>query len=388
MILLKDIVLELRSNSELNPKISALEALSKYKDDELFFITFTTIEKVGLNPQSPFSTPVGVYAYRLKDVYHELESKNYLFGSDRPFVNVLKLVTNRILDLEKYNNKSADLKKLKNIYESETDESFDDILREFDKKDDLLYTTDTDGKYVYGLLNFISNRITGKAGAVKKSMIYFNTLLRKMGYDVVIDRTGTVHLLQPSQAIFLVPSAYKFVEKIINKSYSIDRLISANAYWYVGMNPTVDNVILKKESNVYKILLIKRKNEIEFGKWALPGGFVDTNAQKNEPWKPGRETPRQAAIRELFEETGLYIESISKLIKEIGIYEGNRRDPRDTKTSWSRSYVFGIVLPDGFNSKVQAKDDASDAQWFDIKALPQLAFDHSIIIGDALAKLL
>jgi len=164
--------------------------------------------------------------------------------------------------------------------------------------------------------------------------------------------------------------------------------ISVDAYWYVGMNPTVDNVILKKENNVYKILLIKRKNKIEFGKWALPGGFVDTNAQKNEPWKPGRETPRQAAIRELFEETGLYIESISKLIKEIGIYEGDGRDPRDTKTSWSRSYVFGIVLPYGFNNKVQAKDDASDAQWFDVKALPQLAFDHSIIIGDALAKLL
>jgi len=388
MILLKDIVLELRSNPELNPKISALQSLSKYKDDELFFITFTTIEKVGLNPKSPFSTPVGVYAYRLKDVYHELENKNYLFGSDRPFVNVLKLVTNRILDLEKYNNKSADLKKLKNIYESETDESFDDILREFDRNDNLLYNTDTDGKYVYGLLNFISNRITGKVGAVKKSMIYFNTLLRKMGYDVVIDRTGTIHLLQPAQAVFLVPNAYKFVEKIINKSYSTDRLISADAYWYVGMNPTVDNVILKKENNVYKILLIKRKNKIEFGKWALPGGFVDTNAQKNEPWKPGRETPRQAAIRELFEETGLYIESISKLIKEIGIYEGDGRDPRDTKTSWSRSYVFGIVLPYGFNNKVQAKDDASDAQWFDVKALPQLAFDHSIIIGDALAKLL
>lgn len=389
MILLKDIISELRRNPELNPKIPALQALSKYKDDDSYFITFTTIEKVGLNPRSPFSTPVGLYAYKLKDVYGELESKNYLFGVDRPFVNVIQLTTNRVLDLENYSNKSSDLQKLRKIYESETGKSFDDVLKEYDNNSHLLYPVDTDGKYVYGLMNFISNRIEGKTGPVKKSMVYFNKLLRQMGYDVVIDRTGTVHLLQPSQAVFLVPSAYRFVEKIINKSYSTNEPVSANTYWYVGMNPTVDNVILKKEDGVYKVLLIKRKNKIEFGKWALPGGFVDTNAQKGEPWKSGRETPRQAAIRELHEETGLYIESISKLMKQIGVYEGNNRDPRDTKTSWSRSYAFGLVLPDGFNTdKVQAKDDASDAQWFDIKALPQLAFDHATIIGDALTKLL
>lgn len=389
MIKLRDIIFELRRNPELNPKISALDALKKYKDDDSYFITFTTIEKVGLNPRSPFSTPVGLYAYKLKDVYDELESKNYLFGVDRPFVNVIQLTTSRVLDLENYSNKSTDLQKLRKIYESENGKSFDDVLKEFEDNNHLLYPVNTDGKYVYGLMNFISQKIEGRTGPVKKSMVYFNQLIRKMGYDVVIDRTGTVHLLQPSQAVFLVPSAYKFVEKIINKTYTKNEPVSASNYWYVGMNPTVDNVILKKEDGVYKILLIKRKNKVEFGKWALPGGFIDTNAQKGEPWKPGRETPKQAAIRELHEETGLYIESVSRLMKEIGIYEGNNRDPRDTKSSWSRSYAFGLVLPEGFNTdKVKAKDDASDAKWFDIKALPTLAFDHATIIGDALNKLL
>lgn len=389
MILFRNIISELRRNPELNPKIPAVDLLKKYKDDDSYFITFTTIEKVGLNPKSPFSTPVGLYAYKLKDVYDELVYKNYLFGVDRPYVNVIQLQTDRVLKLEDYNNKNSDLQKLKKIYESETGKSFDDILKEFESNNHLLYSIDTDGKYIYGLMNFISNKIEGKTGAVKKSMIYFNRLLRKMGYDVVIDRTGTLHLLQPSQAVFLVPSSYKFVEKIINKTYSQNEPISASTYWYVGMNPTVDNIILKRVEDTYKILLIKRKNKIEFGKWALPGGFIDTNAKKGEPWKSGRETPRQAAIRELHEETGLYIESISNLLKQIGTYEGNNRDPRDTNTSWSRSYVFGIVLPDDFNiSNIQAKDDAADAQWFDIKNIPTLAFDHSTIIADALPKLI
>lgn len=387
MIKLKDILNELRRNPELNPKVPALKSLEKYKDNDSYFITFTSIEKVGLNPKSPFSTPVGVYAYKLKDVYEELMDKNYLFGVDRPFVNVIQLNTNKILDLENYTDKSKDLQKLKKIYESEFNSSFEEVVNEFENSKDILYPINTDGKYVYGLMNHISNKKTGKSGQVQKSMVYFNVLLRKMGYDVVIDRTGTIHLLQPSQAVFLTPSSYKVIEKIINKNYDV-KTQSTSTYWYKGMNPTVDNVILKKTSNSYEVLLIKRAGKVEQGKWALPGGFIDTNSKKGEEWKSGRETPRQAAIRELQEETGLYVQSLSSMIKEVGVYEGNNRDPRDTKDSWSRSYAFVLLLPDDFSTKnISARDDASDAKWFDIKNLPSLAFDHSTIIGDALKKL-
>ena len=386
MIKLKDLLSELRKNPELNPKVSAVKALEKYKNDDSYFITFTSIEKVGLNPKSPFSTPVGVYAYKLKDVYEELMDKNYLFGVDRPFVNVIQLKTNKILDLENYNSKSQDIQKLKKIYESEFDGSFEEVVKEFENSKDILYPINTDGKYVYGLMNYISNKKTGKSGQAQKSMIYFNGLLRKMGYDVVIDRTGTIHLLQPSQAVFLVPSSYKVIEKIMNKSY--DQTSSkTSGYWHKGMNPTVDNVILKRVRNSYEILLIKRAGKVEHGKWALPGGFIDTNAKKGEEWQPGRETPIQAAIRELQEETGLYVQALASMIKEVGVYEGNNRDPRDTEDSWSRSYAFALLLPDDFSTNnIAARDDAADAAWFDIKSLPRLAFDHSTIIGDALKK--
>lgn len=387
MIKLKDLLNELRRNPELNPKISAVQSLAKYKDDDSYFITFTSIEKVGLNPKSPFSTPVGLYAYKLKDVYADLEDKNYLFGVDRPFVNVIQLNTSKVLDLENYNNKEQDLQKLKKIYETEFGGSFDELINEFESSKDLLYPINTDGKYVYGLMNYISNKKTGKAGAAQKSMIYFNTLLRKMGYDVVIDRTGTIHLLQPSQAVFLTPSSYKVIEKVINKNYGASGP-KTSTYWYKGMNPTVDNVILRRNNDSYELLLIKRAGKIENGKWALPGGFIDTNAAKGEQWKQGRETPRQAAIRELQEETGLYIQALNNLVKEIGVYEGSNRDPRDTKEAWSRSYAFGVLLPDNFSTKdISARDDAADAKWFDIKNLPTLAFDHSTIVGDAIKKL-
>ena len=163
-----------------------------------------------------------------------------------------------------------------------------------------------------------------------------------------------------------------------------------NPYYYLGMNPTADCVIVKYESNTYQILLVLRGGETEHGKWALPGGFVDTDVTKGEKWQPGKETAKQAAIRELIEETGLDAHELDELIQPIGIYEGNHRDPRDNKLSWSRAHAFGVVLPKGFDaSKMKAGDDASDARWFDIRRLPtNLAFDHSKIIQDALKKLL
>jgi hypothetical protein len=43
MIKLKDLlykIQEARKNPEMNPKVSAIESLRKYKDDENYFITF------------------------------------------------------------------------------------------------------------------------------------------------------------------------------------------------------------------------------------------------------------------------------------------------------------------------------------------------------------
>jgi ADP-ribose pyrophosphatase YjhB (NUDIX family) len=157
-------------------------------------------------------------------------------------------------------------------------------------------------------------------------------------------------------------------------------------FWRPGANPTVDILVVKDST---EILLIQRsmKSPAEPGKWALPGGFHDTNAKKGEPWQKGKETAKDAALRELVEETGLHLSYLSSLI-EVGTYEGIGRDPRDNKEAWSRSTLFAINIKN-INQNIKGMDDASDAKWFLIQDVlkMKLAFDHNELIIDGIKKL-
>lgn len=130
---------------------------------------------------------------------------------------------------------------------------------------------------------------------------------------------------------------------------------------------TVDNVIIRSVDSRKEILLIKRKNDPFKDFWALPGGFVDEN-----------EDLEAAAIRELEEETNLIVEKVL----QIGAYGKPGRDPR--------SHVVSVAYYSEVSNTLVAKaqDDAKEVDWFTINELPNLAFDHAIIIKDALDKFL
>lgn len=127
---------------------------------------------------------------------------------------------------------------------------------------------------------------------------------------------------------------------------------------YKNPKITVDGAIIKND----KILLIKRKNDPFKGKWALPGGFVEYG-----------EKVEDAVIREVYEETGLK----TKIKKIIGVYSDPNRDPR--------GHTITIVyLLDIIGGDLKSNDDASDAKFFNFKELPDLSFDHNIIIKDSI----
>jgi 8-oxo-dGTP diphosphatase len=128
---------------------------------------------------------------------------------------------------------------------------------------------------------------------------------------------------------------------------------------------TVDVVALAGPAPVRRVLLVQRAHPPFAGSWALPGGFVDE-----------RERVAEAAPRELREETGLRVGALDLL----GVYDTPGRDPR----GWTVSVVYIAQLED--EQVLVAGDDAGDARWFAVDSLPDLAFDHELIVADALAR--
>ena len=127
---------------------------------------------------------------------------------------------------------------------------------------------------------------------------------------------------------------------------------------------TVDVAALTCGTAPY-VLLVQRAYPPFAGEWALPGGFVDEG-----------ERVAHAAARELAEETGLKLGSLSLL----GVYDTPGRDPR----GWTVSVTYLAKLPT--QTPVTGGDDAREARWFGADTLPKLAFDHATIIGDALVR--
>ena len=159
---------------------------------------------------------------------------------------------------------------------------------------------------------------------------------------------------------------------------------------YVGKNPAVDSLVTREVDGETQVLLIKRGDyAVEGNKWALPGGFIDTDAQRGEVWTEGKETTLEAAVRELKEETGLDFTgrpSDDYTLGPLGVRDTQTRDPRNSDKAWVEARLQGLMIPEGMESDdVTGQDDAKEAKWFTAEELNNMAdtefgFDHADIL--------
>jgi 8-oxo-dGTP diphosphatase len=141
------------------------------------------------------------------------------------------------------------------------------------------------------------------------------------------------------------------------------------SYNYEFQRPavTVDCIIFLRDGNCMKVLLIKRKNEPFKGYYAFPGGFIDID-----------EDIEDAAKRELEEETGMKNIELKQFIT-VGT---PGRDSRGRTIS-----IFHIGFTNDKNMLITAGDDAVEAKWFAFDEIPEMAFDHKIILYKAIMQL-
>ena len=131
---------------------------------------------------------------------------------------------------------------------------------------------------------------------------------------------------------------------------------------------TVDAVVFAVRNDEIKLLLINRKNEPFKGQWAIPGGFIGIDEELDD-----------AVARELFEETGL----TGVKLEQMHTFGKLGRDPRGRQIT----VAYMGVITEGLD-RIKAGDDAQQAQWFDINALPSnMAFDHDAVTKFAIERL-
>lgn len=227
-----------------------IKQLLSWSEEKDCFVTFTNIAKVGINPNSTYNTPIGVYAYPLNDpkIIEHIESDTLPFVSDAKHINVMKLSapTMRVVHLD---DDQARFKELNqhvtewlagklNIVEGETR-----ISRE--KAQALIW----EKVYGYAVRNAKHHSAGGiwwnytrvaallvraegdmsmtqhDIGVATSSAEYndnassalWTHVLLATGVDVVIDNgSGIIHDNEPTQAVFFSTRAFKVVGRIFN----------------------------------------------------------------------------------------------------------------------------------------------------------------------------
>jgi ADP-ribose pyrophosphatase YjhB (NUDIX family) len=124
----------------------------------------------------------------------------------------------------------------------------------------------------------------------------------------------------------------------------------------------------KAFKNDLQLLLVKRLDYPQKGKWALPGGFVEIG-----------ENALDGAVRELEEETGIS----DVYVKHFGVYDDYERDMRGNK--WIITNAHYAIVNEKYLEKRKAGSDAEEVRLFSYKEVFELdlAFDHEKIIKDA-----
>jgi len=228
------VIINLSTGGE--PLSPSFEVVDKYKDDWGIFVSFTQNlqdrnkysagEKIGINPKSPFATPIGIYTYPLAASYEIYFKYNHIpFQGQSPMMWFLRPKNpKRIAYGSKYteHDLTNDLERLKKIIAS-SDQFNDHIksdIESYMKKvdneiEDLFKSTPI--QTLWSTTREMAFDIRIGDSRVKPN-VRWTGLLFKL-YDGVVDDLGQgfIHKNEEYQAVFFNKSVLNVVELIQKK---------------------------------------------------------------------------------------------------------------------------------------------------------------------------
>lgn len=232
-------------------RLDAFDVLGKYAGRSDISITYTSVDKVGVNPKSKYpSTPSGVYSFPLDAVWNDIYKgglQQVPFEIARAkYVFVLK-ETLPIKDVSDYTQAdfTRDIEYLRKTYGKEfvdgliywyTHGAFPDDI-DVSLYHDRWYKIHTDdsnswakgkitayqkykNRYPFIAMGMITDEILQIqmwSRKIKKVPPMKSAIYRGMGYNGFSDKTGLglIHQAENHQIVFLTPKAYSVVDRIV-----------------------------------------------------------------------------------------------------------------------------------------------------------------------------
>lgn len=129
---------------------------------------------------------------------------------------------------------------------------------------------------------------------------------------------------------------------------------------------SIDCAIFGYHEGELKLLLFQREKEPEIGHWSLIGGWINAD-----------ESAESAAIRVLRRITGLH----DIFMEQVSTFSNPDRDPGGRVIS----VVFYALIV--INDERMKLSSEFGAEWWPVRSLPKLIFDHQQMVDLALEKL-
>jgi hypothetical protein len=237
--------------------------------DPNFLVTFSDVNKVGINPKTKFNTPAGIYGWHFTQNTIDGAKKNKLFASGRDYGHLMKIKdgakvlwlgddgkTGAVPSREEVNSAIAKkypafIKDTFPVYEMpDTSKPMGSgappiVLMAHEKDSDRVsfrtpqewledpkhvetlskvsqreYGGSTESEKLYDYIQAAAKALENATG--KKITLLSNGILRALGYDAVIDGDGKgiIHKAEKEQGFFTHRGALDHVATMLNKTYT------------------------------------------------------------------------------------------------------------------------------------------------------------------------
>lgn len=222
-------LIEARKNPEQNPKVSINQEIDDHvaASSEPAYVSFTALDKLGINPGSKYNTPLGIYAYPAAYVQQETTDGQWMralpFAGKSEYANLFRardsdnivtLDNMPALEARGYYKKLSEIwvKLSGNDWKTSVDQ-IEKVLNDAPKM--ALFPDYVGGRFWYITMT-VAEMIAEKTG--KKQIVVWNKLFRELGIDGCVDEgVGIIHSNEKTQAVFFSIDVIQDVKRVFNK---------------------------------------------------------------------------------------------------------------------------------------------------------------------------